>query len=192
MSRVTVQPRAATMLKKLKALEGKVDNFSPILDELGGLLRKTTVSQVLLADQPDRPAVEAVEGGEAEAAPYPRPHRRPARFVPRCPGLRQGRDRHRYLVCAHPPAGRPDRRRIQAQERAGSTGIPKLPRLGSLTPGAGSPQRLAQAAFRKQTIRGRQQARQVRLPRRAFLGFDKRDRKRTTKLMIDRLSEALR
>ena len=67
MSRVEVEPRAAAMIKRLKKLQGKIENPGPILEEVGGVLRKTTISPLLRADIPDGPPVEAIEGGQEEA-----------------------------------------------------------------------------------------------------------------------------
>ena len=58
----------------------------------------------------------------------------------------------------------------------------KLPRFGSLTPNASTAAKLVQSALRRQR---RQKARKVKLPARKFLGVSKRDRKRTTQILID-------
>ena len=75
MSRVTVEPRMAATIKRLKKLEGKIKNPAPILEEVGDLLRKTTVSRFFAQTGPTGKPVEAVEGGEAEAAVDAGPHR---------------------------------------------------------------------------------------------------------------------
>ena len=79
--------------------------------------------------------------------------------------------------CKNPPIGaarltRPYKR------KSGKTGSLKLPRIGSLTPGASS----VGLSWRNSALRSqrRKTARKVKLPARKFLGVSKRDRKRTT------------
>ena len=74
------------------------------------------------------------------------------------------------------------------KRKSGKRSSFKAPRLGDLTLNASSATKLAQSALRRQR---RKAARKVKLPARKFLGVSKRDRKRTTKILIDRLSEAM-
>ena len=68
MSRVELSsPAHAAMIKRLKKLQGKIENPGPILEEVGDVLRKTTISRFYLADIPDGTPVEAVEGGQEES-----------------------------------------------------------------------------------------------------------------------------
>ena len=80
----------------------------------------------------------------------------------------------------------------QYRRRSGSGGGRlRLPRIPTV-PTASSAARLAQARLRRARIRRRQKARNVKLPARRFLGIDKRDRKKSTKILMDKLNEALR
>ena len=75
MSRVTVEPRAVAMIKKLKKLQGAIENPAPILDDIGDVLRKTTVSRFFAQTSPTGKPVEAVEGGQEAAGENPGTHR---------------------------------------------------------------------------------------------------------------------
>ena len=186
MSRVTVEPRAATMLKKLKALTGVIDDPAPILEEVGNVLRKTTVSRFY-----------------SQTSPTGRRWKRSkaARRKKRLTLVRTGdlRDSFRVVQSGgkveigtdiwyariHQKGGLID---AEYKRKSGRAGTPKLPSLGDVTPGASSAAKLAQSALRRQR---RVKARKVKLPARKFLGVSKRDRKRTTQILIDKLSEAM-
>ena len=185
MSRVTVEPRAATMLKKLRALEGMIESPAPILEEIGDVARKSTVSRFFKQTSPTgrrwKPS-KAARRRKGLTLIRTRDLVESFRSEVTRDKLQVGTDI--WYARIHQQGGPIDAR---YKRKSGRTGIPKLPRLGALNPGVGSPRRLAQAALRRQRTRGRQDARQVKLPRRAFLGFDKRDRKLTTKIAIERI-----
>ena len=84
--------------------------------------------------------------------------------------------------------GGPIDAKYKTKGKGGVSASFKLPALAGLTPGASSAAKLAQSAFRRQR---RKSARKVKLPARKFLGVSKRDRKRTTQILIDKLSEAM-
>ena len=190
MSRVTIEPRAAALIKRLKALEGKIENTAPILEAIGNALRKTTVSRFY-----------------SQTSPTGRRWRRSkaAKRKRRLTLVRTGdlRESFRVVMSAgkveigtdiwyakiHQQGGPID---AEYKRKSGRTALPKLPRLGALTVNASSAAKLAQSALRRQRIRGRHQARQVKLPARKFLGMSKRDRKNTTKILMDKIEEALR
>ena len=93
-----------------------------------------------------------------------------------------------YYARIHQQGG-PIDAEYKTRGKAGISATFKLPTLSHLKPGASSAAKLAQSAFRRQR---RKAARKVKLPARKFLGVSKRDRKRTTKILIDKLSEAMK
>ena len=186
MARVTVEPRMAATIKRLKKLQGKIENPAPILEEVGDVLRKTTISRFY-----------------AQTSPTGRRWKRSkaARRKRRLTLVRTGdlRDSFRvvlsrgrvevgtdiYYARIHQQGGPID---AEYKRKSGKTASLKLPSLGSLKPGASSAAKLAQSALRSQR---RQKARKVKLPARKFLGVSKRDRKRTTQILINKLTEAM-
>ena len=79
--------------------------------------------------------------------------------------------------------------------KSGRTKAPSLPKLPTLTPpDASSAARVAAAAVRRNVpsgSRARRRARRVRLPARRFLGVSPRDRRRTIKILMQAMEEAL-
>ena len=92
-----------------------------------------------------------------------------------------------YYARIHQQGG-PIDAEYKTRGKAGVAAGFNLRSLTSLRPGASSAVKLAQSALRRQR---RRKARKVRLPARKFLGVSKRDRKRTTQILMDKLSEAL-
>ena len=188
MSRVTVEARAATMLKKLKAVQGQIENPAPILEAVGDVLRKSTVSRFYAQISPTgrrwKPSKAAkkkrrltlVRTGDLRDS---------FRVVLSRGKVEVGTDI--YYARIHQQGG-PIDAEYKTRGKAGVSASFTLPSLAGLTPGASSAAKLAQSAFRRQR---RKAARKVKLPARKFLGVSKRDRKRTTKILIDKLSEAM-
>ena len=186
MSSVTVEPRAAALIKRLKKLQGKIEDPSDILEEVGDVLRKTTISRFYSQTSPT-----GRRWKPSKAAKKKR----------RLTLVRTGdlRDSFRVVMSAgkvevgtniwyakiHQRGGPID---AEYKRKSGKTSSFKLPSFGDLTPGASSAAKLAQSAFRRQR---RKTARKVKLPARKFVGVSKRDRKRTTQILIDKLSEAM-
>ena len=186
MSRVTVEPRMAAAIKRLKKLQGRIEDTGPILEAVGDVLRKSTVSRFY-----------------AQTSPTGRRWKRSkaAKKKRRLTLVRTGdlRDSFRvvlsrgkvevgtdiYYARIHQQGG-PIDAEYKTRGKAGISATFKLPTLSHLKPGASSAAKLAQSAFRR-----RKAARKVKLPARKFLGVSKRDRKRTTKILIDKLSEAM-
>ena len=178
------------MLKKLKKLQGQIENPAPILDALGDLFRKTTTSRFYSQTSPT--------GKRWKRSKAARRKRRPTL-------VRTGdlRDSIRAVMSAgkveigtdifygriHQTGGKIDATYKAKGGSRGSAGL-KLPSAPNLRPGASSAAKLAQSALRRE--RGRRKLRNVRLPARKFLGVSKRDRKRTTQILIAGLSEALK
>ena len=189
MARLEIEPRAATLIKRLKKLEGAVENPAPILSEIGDVLRKSTVSRFYSQTSPTgrrwKPSKAAkrkrrltlVRTGDLRDS---------IRVAMSAGRVEVGTDI--WYARIHQQGGPID---AQYKRKSGRTATPRLPRLGSLTPNASSALKLAQSALRRRRIRGRHKARNVRLPARRFLGVSKRDRKRTTQILMDKLSEAL-
>ena len=187
MARVTVEPRAATLIKKLKAVSGAIEAPGPILEEVGDVLRKSTVSRFYSQTSPTgkrwkrskaarkKRRLTLVRTGDL---------RESIRVVQSGGKVEVGTDI--WYARIHQQGGPID---AEYKRKSGRTASLKLPRLSDLTPTASSAAKLAQSALRRQRIRAR--ARKVRIPARKFLGVSKRDRKRTTQILIDRLSEAM-
>ena len=133
--------------------------------------------------------MEEIEGGKAEAAVDAGPHwvdlRDSFRVVQSGGGVEVGTDV--YYARIHQQGGPID---AEYKRKSGRTTGIRLPSLqGLLSPSASSAAKLAQSALRRQR---RKTARKVKLPARRFLGVSKRDRKRTTQILIDKLSEAMK
>ena len=190
---VEVEARAAGMLKRLKKLQGAIEDPAPILEDIGDVLRKATVSRFYSQTSPT--------GRRWKKSKAAKRKRRPT--LVRTGDLREsfratihggqlmvGTDI--WYARIHQQGGPID---AEYKRRRGSkgTGIsfrpPRLPRAPSLDPSASSAARLAKSALRS---RRRVKARKVRLPARKFLGVSKRDRKRTTEILVQKLSEAMR
>ena len=187
MARVTVEPRAATLIKKLKALQGRIENPGPILSEVGEVLRKSTVSRFYSQTSPTgkrwKPSKAAkrkrrltlVRSGDLRDS---------FRVVQSGGGVEVGTDI--YYARIHQQGGPIDAEYKRTGGR--TTGIRLASLKSLLAPGASNAAKLAQAVLRRQR---RKKARKVRLPARRFLGVSKRDRKRTTQILVDKLSEAV-
>ena len=189
MSRVTVEPRAAAMIKRLKKLQSKIEDTGPILEEIGDVLRKSTISRFYSQTSPtgrrwkrSKAAARRVRGRRLTLV-RTGDLRDSFRVVLSRGRVEVGTDI--YYARIHQQGGPID---AEYKRKSGKTASLKLPRLGSLKPGASSAAKLAQSALRSQR---RQKARNLRLPARKFLGVSKRDRKRTTQILIDKLSEAM-
>ena len=187
MSRVTVEPRMAATIKRLKRLQGKIEDTGPILEEIGDVLRKSTISRFYAQTSPTgrrwkrskaakkKRRLTLVRTGDLRDS---------FRVVQSGGKVEVGTDL--YYARIHQKGGPID---AEYKRKSGKTSSFKLPSFGDLTPGASSAAKLAQSAFRRQR---RKTARKVKLPARKFLGVSKRDRKRTTQILIDKLSEALK
>ena len=183
MARVEVEARAAAMIKRLKKLEGAVEDPKPILQDIGDTLRKTTISRFYSQTSPTGRRWKPSKA---------------ARKKKRLTLVRTGtlRDSIRVVVSGGKAeigtdvwyariaqqGGKIDAKYRRKGSRTGAF------RLGSLTPNATSAAKLAKSALRRQR---RQKDRNVKLPARRFLGVSKRDRKRTTKILMDKLNEAM-
>ena len=172
MALVTVEPRMAAVIKRLKALQGRIEDPGPILKEVGDVLRKTTVSRFYAQTSPTgrrwkrskaakkKRRLTLVSTGDLRDS---------FRVVLSAGKVEVGTDL--YYARIHQQGGPID---AEYKRKSGKTASFKLPSFSNLTPSAA---RLARSAFRRQ--RG-QKARKVKLPARKFLGVSKRDRKRTT------------
>ena len=179
---------AAAMLKRLKKLQGRIEDTGPILEEIGDVLRKSTISRFYSQTSPTgkrwKPSKAAkkkrrltlVRTGDL---------RESIRVVQSAGMIGVGTDI--YYARIHQQGG-PIDAEYKTRGKAGISATFKLPTLSHLKPGASSAAKLAQSAFRRQR---RKAARKVKLPARKFIGVSKRDRKRTTKILIDKLSEAM-
>ena len=183
---VTVEPRMAAVIKRLKKLDIALDDTGPILDEIGDVLRKTTVSRFYSQTSPT--------GKRWKRSKAARKQRRltlvrtgdlreSIRVVQSGGKVEVGTDI--WYAKIHQRGGPID---AEYKRKSGKTSSFKVPSLPNLSPNASSSLRLAQSALRRQR---RKAARKVKLPARKFLGVSKRDRKRTTKILIDKLSEAM-
>ena len=206
MARVTIEPRGKVMLKRLKALQGAIENPAPILEEIGDVLRKSTVSRFYSKTSPT-------------GRQWKRTKRRRAAF--RDGRVQRGstlvltgdlRESIRAVVSGgsvavgtdiwygrlHQEGGRLDARyRLRAKSGAGSVGrmtvnpanISRLIRMANNPgrPGAAARQALSALGGKSRALKQRR----VRIPPRKFLGVSKRDRKRTTQILMDKLQEAL-
>ena len=188
MSRVTVEPRMAATIKRLKKLQDRIEDPAPILQEVGDTLRKTTVSRFFAQTSPT--------GKRWKRSKAARRKRRLTlvrtgdlrdsfRVVQSGGKVEVGTDL--YYARIHQQGGPIDAKYKAKGSSRGSASF-KLPSLPNLKPGASSAVKLARSAFQRQR---RKTARNVKLPARKFLGVSKRDRKRTTKILIDKLSEAM-
>ena len=196
MARVTIEPRAATLIKRLKKLEGAIENPAPILEDIGDVLRKTTVSRFYSQTSPT--------GRRWKPSKAAKRKRRPTL-------VRTGdlRDSFRVVMSGgkvevgtdiwyariHQQGG-PIDAEYKTRGKAGVSAAFRLPTLTHLMPSATSAAKLAQSALRgpapgAASDGGSLGSHFVRLPARKFLGVSKRDRKRTTKILMDKLSEAL-
>ena len=185
MSRVTVEPRAAAMLKKLKKLTGQIENPAPILDALGDLFRKTTTSVASTAQtSPTGKRWKRSKASRSASGARPSSARATCAIrSARCMSAGKveiGTDI--FYGRIHQTGGKIDATYKAKGGARGSAGL-------NLRPGASSAVKLAQSALRRQRQR---KLRNVRLPARKFLGVSKRDRKRTTQILITGLSEALK
>ena len=191
MARVTIEPRAATLIKKLKKLEGAIEDPAPILEEVGDVLRKSTVSRFYSQTSPTgrrwKPSKVAkrkrrltlVRTGDLRDS-----------FEVVASAGKVGIGTDIYYARIHQQGG-PIDAEYKTKSKAGVTASFRLPSLSRLTPSASSAARLTKAALRRGSVRKRQKARRVKLPARKFLGVSKRDRQRTTKILTDKLREAL-
>ena len=137
--------------------------------------------------------MEAVEGGAATARPDlgsdRRGYRDSIRVVVKGGNVQIGTDLF-YGRIHH--TGGPIRATYRRRPRGRQRAVPRLPRVGTLAPSASSASRLAKAALRQKRLRARHKARQVRLPARRFLGVDKKDRRRTMKILMAELERAVK
>ena len=191
MARVTIEPRAATLIKRLKKLEGAIENPAPILEDVGEVLRKSTVSRFFSQTSPTGRRWKPSKASKRKRRPtlVRTGDLRDSIRVAMSPG-KVGIGTDLYYARIHQQGG-PIDAEYTTRSKAGVTASFRLPSLSHLTPSASSPARLAKAALRRGRVRRRQKARRVKLPARKFLGVSKRDRKRTTKILMDKLSEAL-
>ena len=185
---VTVEPKMAAVLKRLKALQGAIEDPAPILEEVSGLMRASTISRFYSKTSPTgrlwkrskrsrrkgrstlvdsgalRDSIEATFQGDklliGTDVWYGRLHQE------------GGKIDATYRR-------RPTSRKLRFSVRSIATAGGRSRKIKSIIRGL-----LRGSALGK--------ARNVRLPPRKFLGASKRDRKRTTKILIDKLSEALK
>ena len=206
MARVEVEPRAAALLKRLKKLEGAIENPAPILEEIGEVLRKSTVSRFYSQTSPTgrrwrqlkRPRYKPALGKRSRIALVYRGDLRDSiRAVTTSGRLEVGTDI--WYGRLHQEGGRLDSRyRVRAKYRGEGIGrfTANPANIARLIKLAANPNQATGAAARQTlaNLGGKGRAakqRRVYIPPRKFLGVSKRDRKRTTQILIDRLSEAM-
>ena len=191
MARVEVEAKAAVMLRRLKKLQGQIEDPAPMLESVGDVLAKETVQRFWKSESPT--------GRRWKPSKLARRERRRTlvrtgdlrdSFVVR---VRRGRlelGTDIFYARILQQGGPID---AEYKRRSGRTTQPKLPSLPSFQAGLSSPERIAQQLARTRAIRKRQlPARRVRLPARRFLGVSKRDRKRTLAIMLKAMEEAVR
>ena len=188
MSRVTVEPRAAVMLRTLRKLQGRIEDPTAILDEIGDLLRKTTVSRFYSKTGPTgrRWKPRKARGRAA----------RKGSLLVRTGDLR---DSIRAVVGdgkveigtdiwygrLHQQGGRLDaKHRLRARYRGAGIGrirvnAASVKKLARIADGQGTDAAVKAARETLAALGGRKRAarqRQVRIPARPFLGTSSRDR----------------
>ena len=188
MSRVEVEARAATLIKKLKALQDRIEDPAPILNEIGDTLRKTTVSRFYSQTSPTGKRwkrSKAAKKKRRQTLVRTGALRDAFRVVMSRGKVEVGTDV--WYARIHQEGGILN---AKYKRKGGARGRASFrpPSLPNLTLNAGSAAKLAKSALRRQR---QKKARNVRLPARKFLGVSKRDRKRTTKILKDKMSEAL-
>ena len=208
MARVEIEPKMAAALKRLKKLQGRIEDPAPILQEVGEMLRKTTVSRFYSKTSPTgrkwkrtKRRRHALRDGRVQRGStlvLTGDLRDSIRAVVSGGNVEVGTDI--WYGRLHQEGGRLDaRNRVRARYRSGGGGRftvnPK--NIARLTRLAQNPDAAAAEAARKTLalLGGKSRARKqrrVRIPPRRFLGVSKRDRKRTTKILIDKLSEAMK
>ena len=188
MSRVEIEPRMAAALKKIKALQGKIEDPAPILDDVGDLFRKTTVSRFYSQTSPTGKRWKRSKAAKRKRRPTlvrTGDLRDSIRAVQSGGKVEIGTDI--WYARIHQQGGPIDAQYKQKSGRTKGRSRFALP----VTPGVGSAAKLTRAALVRDRIRRRAKARKVRLPRRSFLGVSKRDRKRTTQILVDALKAPL-
>ena len=189
MSRVTVEPRAATLLKKLKALQGQIEDPAPILEEVSHVLRAGVISRfrskTTPTGRPWKPTKRSRRKGRKSILVDRGVLRDSIEVSIREDKLYVGTDV--WYGRLHQEGGKSTATyRQKAQSLIGSISFRTIAtkRGRSLKIRSILKRLLGGAAGRK--------ARNVRLPARKFLGVSKRERKRTTQILIDKLSEAMK
>lgn len=187
MARLEVQPRAAVLIKRLKALEGRIENPEPILESVGDTLRKTTVSRFFSQTSPTGRRWKPSKAARREKRPTLIRTKRllsSFRAVVSRGKLEVGTDVWYARILQSGGAIDATYRQRSGKAKA------SISRLRLPSPGTTSAQKLARAALKRQ--RRRAKPRHVKLPARRFLGTSKTDRRRTTKILLAGLEEALK
>ena len=178
MAQVEVEARSKILLRRLKALQGKIENPAPILNEVGAVLRKTTISRFYSQTSPTgrRWRQSKAAKRERRRTLVDTGQLRDSFQVTESGGNVQiGTDiRYARMLQQGGPINATYRQRTDVRRLARD--IAK--------PGTQSAKRVARQVLRK--------SRRVIIPARRFLGVSKADRRRSTKILIDRLTEALR
>ena len=188
MSRVTVEPRAAAMIKRLKKLQDTIEDPAPILEEVSHVLRAGVISRFHSKTSPTgRPwklTKRSRRKGRKSILVDKGVLRDSIEVSLREDKLRVGTDL--WYARVHQEGGKIDAKyRLKEQSLIGTISLRALATAG------GRARKIA--SIKKRLLQGSsgRKARNVRLPARKFLGVSKRERKRTTKILIDKLNEAM-
>ena len=189
MSRVTVEPRMAATIKRLKKLQGKIENPAPILEEVSHVLRAGVVSRfhskTTPAGRPWKPTKRSRRKGRKSILVDKGVLRDSIEVSIREDKLSIGTDV--WYGRLHQEGGKTNATyRQKPQSLIGSLSV------RSLATARGRSRKLGSILKRLLQGSAGRKARNVRLPPRKFLGVSKRGRKRTTKILIDKLSEAVK
>ena len=177
MARVEVEAKAKTVIKRIKQLQEAVEDSDPILQEIGETLKKTTVQRFYSQTSPTGKRWKPSKAAK----------KKKRLTLVKTGALREsfevklGRDgvyigTNVWYSRVHQQGGP-----INAHYK-NRTNLKRLAR-DIAAPTAQGAKRIAKQALKKR--------RRVRLPARRFLGISKRDRKRTTKILMQRLQEAM-
>ena len=179
----------AAATKKLKALQGAIEDPAPMLDEISAGLKASARSRFYTKTSPT--------GRPWKATKRSRRKGRKSILVDRGllrDSIEASIQGDKLYVGTDAWYGRIHQEggKIKAKYRGRAISRKLRFSVRSITTAAGRSQKIK--SIIKGFLRGggRSKARNVRLPPRKFLGASKRDRKRTTKILIDKLSEAMK
>ena len=188
MARVEVEARAAAMLKRLKTLQGTIEDPAPILEEVSHVLRAGVISRfhskTTPTGRPWKPTKRSRRKGRKSILVDKGVLRDSIEVSIREDKLYVGTDV--WYGRLHQEGGKTDATyRLKPQSLIGSLSVKSLATSRGRS--------LKIQSILKRLLQGSagRKARNVRLPARKFLGVSKRDRKRTTQILIDKLSEAM-
>ena len=190
MAAVSVEAKMAAAMKRLKALQGAIEDPAPILDEISAGLRASARSRFFTKTSPTGRPWKATKRSRSGKG-------RKSILVDRGSlrdSIEASMQGDKLYVGTDVFYGRIHQEggKINATYRRKATSRKLRFSVRSITTAAGRSQKIK--SIIKGFLRGgsRSKARNVRLPPRRFLGASKRDRKRTAKILIDKLSEALK